>query len=188
MKFPGPLDDGAAALGWMVEEAASLGIDPARIAVGGDSAGGNLAAALAIRAKGRVRFQLLIYPVTDASWDTASYREFASGFGLTRANMAWFWESYLSKPADAEDPLVSPLRAKDLSGLAPAFVATAECDVLRDEGEAFAKRLHEAGVRVRCVRYRNLNHGFARMGAVYPQADRALSDMAAALREGLGGP
>jgi acetyl esterase len=185
VRFPGALDDVASALGWTIEEAAALGVDRSRIAVGGDSAGGNLAAALAIRARGRIRFQLLIYPVTDASWDTASYREFASGYGLTRANMAWFWESYLATPKDAENPLASPLRSPSLAGLAPAFLLTAECDVLRDEGEAYARRLHEARVPVRCVRVRNMNHGFIRMGAVYPQSDRALSTLADALREGL---
>jgi acetyl esterase len=184
-RFPGPLDDCAAALGWTLEEGPGLGIDPSRIAVGGDSAGGNLAAALALRSRGRIRFQLLIYPVTDASWDSASYREFASGYGLTRANMAWFWESYLAKASDAENPLASPLRSPSLAGLAPAFILTAECDVLRDEGEAYARRLHEAGVPVRCLRVRNMNHGFIRMGALYPQADRALSALANALREGL---
>ena len=184
-RFPGPIDDGSAALRWVGDHAAELGVEASRLAVGGDSAGGQIAAALAMRERGRVRLQLLIYPATDASFETASYREFASGFGLTRANMVWFWESYLARPVDASDPLASPLRAKDLRGLPPAHVVTAEFDVLRDEGEAYAKRLHEAGVPVRCVRYRNLNHGFVRMGAVYPQADRALTDLASALRDGL---
>jgi acetyl esterase len=184
-RFPGPVDDGSDVLRWVADHAPELGADGSRVAVGGDSAGGQIAAAIAIRERKRVRFQLLIYPVTDASFETASYREFASGFGLTRANMIWFWESYLAKPSDASDPLASPLRAKDLHGVPSAFIATAECDVLRDEGEAYARRLHEAGVRLRCVRYRNLNHGFVRMGAVYSQADRALTDLAQALRDGL---
>jgi acetyl esterase len=184
-RFPGPVDDGSAVLRWTADHSAELGVDGSRLAVGGDSAGGQIAAAVAFRERQRVRFQLLIYPVTDASFETPSYREFASGFGLTRGNMIWFWECYLSRPSDASDPLASPLRAKDLRGLPPAFVATAECDVLRDEGEAYAKRLHDAGVSVRCVRYRNLNHGFVRMGAVYPQADRALADLGHALRDGL---
>jgi acetyl esterase len=184
-RFPVPLEDCAAALGWTIEGAKSLGIDPARIAVGGDSAGGNLAAALAIRAPQRIRFQLLIYPVTDASWDTPTYREFASGYGLTRTNMEWFWESYLAQRSDGDNPLASPLRSVNLAGLPSAFVLTAECDVLRDEGEAYARRLHEAGVQVRCVRLRNMNHGCIRMGGVYPQANAALSILASALREGL---
>jgi len=188
-KFPLPLDDCEAGLRWLHGHAADLGVDASRIAVGGDSAGGNLAAGLAlrIRDKGgpRIAFQLLIYPVTDRSVGTDSYREFAAGFGLTRSNMQWFWESYLNETAERDNPEVSPLRAKSLSGLPPAFVLTAQVDVLRDEGEAFAKRLHDAGVPTKAVRYRGMNHGFIRMGAVYPQADRALGDLAAALRDGL---
>jgi acetyl esterase len=185
VRFPVPLEDCAAALDWILEQALSLGIDPSRIAVGGDSAGGNLAAALALRERSRIRFQLLIYPATDASMRTGSYSEFGSGFGLTRAMVARSWEIYLSKASDGENPLASPLRAPSLSGLPAAFIMTAECDVLRDEGEAYARRLHEAGVPVRCVRVRNMNHGFIRMAGLYPQADAALSTLASALREGL---
>jgi acetyl esterase len=185
VRFPVPLEDCAAALDWIFEQAGSLGIDPARIAVGGDSAGGNLAAALALRERSRIRFQLLIYPATDASMRTGSYSEFGSGFGLTRAMVARSWEIYLSKASDAENPLASPLRAPSLAGLPGAFIMTAECDVLRDEGEVYARRLHEAGVPVRCVRVRNMNHGFIRMAGLYPQADAALSTLASALREGL---
>ena len=147
--------------------------------MGGDSAGGNLAAVLALPSR-EVWRQILIYPVTDASWETASYREFATGYGLTRSNMIWFWEVYLGTKGRA-DPRVSPLRA-DLRGVAPALVLTAEFDVLRDEGERYASKLHEAGVPVRCIRYRGLNHGFIRMGAVYPQANRALTEITDALR------
>jgi acetyl esterase len=185
VRFPVPLEDCTAALGWILEQAGSLGIDPSRIAVGGDSAGGNLAAALALRERSRIRFQLLLYPATDASMSTGSYSEFGSGFGLTRANVARSWEIYLSKASDAENPLASPLRAPSLAGLPGAFILTAECDVLRDEGEAYARRLHEAGVPVRCVRVRNMNHGFIRMAGLYPQAEAALSTLASALREGL---
>ncbi len=185
VRFPVPLEDCAAALGWIHEQAGSLGIDPLRIAVGGDSAGGNLAAALALREPRRIRFQLLLYPATDASMRTGSYSEFESGFGLTRANVAKSWEIYLSKDSDRESPLASPLRAPSLVGLPAAFIMTAECDVLRDEGEAYARRLHEAGVPVRCVRVRNMNHGFIRMAGLYPQAEAALSTLASALRDGL---
>jgi acetyl esterase len=188
VKFPGPLDDCEAALRWLHEHAAELGVEASRIAVGGDSAGGNMAAGLAIRIRDkggpRIAFQLLIYPATDRSVGTESYREFASGFGLSRSNMQWFWESYLNETAERDNPEVSPLRAKSLAGLPPAFVLTAQADVLRDEGEAFAKRLHEAGVAVKAVRYRGMNHGFIRMGGVYPEADHALSDLADALRTG----
>ncbi len=183
-KFPAAVDDAEAALRWAAEFGGG-----ARIAVGGDSAGGNLAIALAMRARDRggsgVAFQLLIYPVTDRNFETASYREFASGFGLTRENMRWFWECYLGRDADAENPLASPLRARDLRGLPPALVQSAGCDVLRDETEAFASRLHEAGAPVRCIRYRNLHHGSIRTAASYPQADRALTDCAEALRAAL---
>jgi acetyl esterase len=188
-KFPVPLDDCEAALRWLVEHARELQVEPSRIAIGGDSAGGNLAAGLAIRLRDKggppVAFQLLIYPVTDRSVGTESYREFATGYGLTRANMQWFWDCYLTATAERDHPEVSPLRAKSLKGLPPAFVLTAHSDVLRDEGEEYAKRLHEAGVPVECVRFRAVNHGFIRMGAVYPQAEHGLTVLADALRAAL---
>jgi len=188
-KYPVPLDDCERALGWLAGHAGELGVDPARMAVGGDSAGGNLAAGLAIRVRDkggpRIAFQLLIYPATDRSVGRDSQREFASGFGLSRSNMQWFWDCYLAKTSDRENPEVSPLRARSLKGLPPAFVLTAHSDVLRDEGEEFAKRLDQAGVRVTAVRFRAMNHGFIRMGAVYPQADQALTMLAEALRSNL---
>jgi acetyl esterase len=189
VKFPAPLDDCEAALRWLADHAAELGADPARIAVGGDSAGGNLAAGLTIRMRDRggpkIAYQLLIYPATDRSVATESHREFATGYGLTRSNMQWFWDCYLNATADRDNPEVSPLRAKTLRGLPPAFVLTAHSDVLRDEGEAYAKRLQESGVPVTAVRFRAMNHGFIRMGAVYPQADHGLSVLAEALRTAL---
>jgi acetyl esterase len=185
--FPGPLDDCEAALRWAAANAAELGGDPSRISICGDSAGGNLAAGLAIRARDgggpRIASQLLIYPVTDRNFETVSYREYASGYGLTRANMQWFWECYY--PTADLDPTVAPLRTKSLKGLPPAYVITAEYDVLRDEGEAYARRLHKEGVSVRGTRFLGLNHGFIRMGAVYPQADRAITEVATILRAGL---
>jgi acetyl esterase len=186
--FPGALDDCDAALRWASERAAELGIDPKRIAVGGDSAGAQLAIGLALRvgAKGGppIAFQLLIYPVTDRNFETESYREFASGFGLTRNNMSWFWECYL--PDGGTLPVeAAPLRALTLKGLPPAFVLTAEFDILRDEGEAFARRLHKEGVPVRGVRIQGMNHGFIRMAAVYPQADHAVTECAKALSDAL---
>jgi acetyl esterase len=187
-KFPGALDDAATALGWAAGAAKELQGDRSRIALAGDSAGAHLAAGLALRMRDergpRIAQQLLIYPVTDNNFDTGSYLEFATGYGLTRNNMQWFFECYLRNPADAANPWNVPLKA-DLRGLPPAFVVTAEVDVLRDEGEAYAKRLHEAGVAVRCVRYNGMNHGFIRMAAVYPQADRAVTDLANALRDGI---
>ncbi len=188
-KYPAPLDDCEAALRWTAARARDLGVDPAKVAVGGDSAGGNLAAALAIRVRDRggpaIAFQLLIYPATDRSVGTDSYREFATGTGLTRANMQWFWDCYLTATAERDNPEVSPLRAKSLRGLPPAFVLTAHHDVLRDEGEEYARRLQEAGVPVEAVRFRGVNHGFIRMGALYPQADHGLTVLAEALRAAL---
>jgi acetyl esterase len=182
--FPGPLEDALAALRWLSRNAPALGGDPARVAVGGDSAGANLAAALALRVRDEggppIRLQLLVYPVTDSDFETATYREFAEGYGLTRANMRWFWDCYVPAPAARSHPYAAPLRAPDLRGLPPALVLTAEFDVLRDEGEAYARRLHEAEVPVRCLRFCGLTHGFIRMGAVYPQADHALTVLARA--------
>jgi acetyl esterase len=188
-KYPVPLDDCETALRWTISHARELGIDPAKVAVGGDSAGGNLAAGLAIRVRDKggppIAFQLLIYPVTDRSVGTDSYREFASGFGLTRANMQWFWDCYLTATAERDNPEVSPLRAKSLKGLPPAFVLTAHHDVLRDEGEEYAKRLQAAGVPVEMLRFREVNHGFIRLAALYPQADHGLTVLADALRVAL---
>jgi acetyl esterase len=187
--FPGPLDDCEAALRWTASRAAELGGRLDRIAVGGDSAGANLAAALALRVRDRggppIALQLLIYPVTDRNFETVSYREFASGFGLTRANMQWFWDCYLPVGSGIPDPQAAPLRAASLKGLPPAFVLSAEFDVLRDEGEAYARRLHKEGVPVRGLRFLGMNHGFIRMAALFPQADHALSVCADALRDGI---
>jgi acetyl esterase len=184
--FPGPLDDCEAALRWTASSAAELGGRPDRIALGGDSAGANLAAGLALRLRERggpsIALQLLIYPVTDRNFETVSYHEFASGYGLTRANMQWFWECYLPEGSGTPVPEAAPLRAPILKGLPPAFVLTAEFDVLRDEGEAFARRLHKEGVPVRGMRFRGMNHGFIRMAALFPQADHALSVLADVLR------
>jgi acetyl esterase len=121
----------------------------------------------------------------DRNFETVSYREFASGYGLSRANMQWFWECYLPEGSGVPDPQAAPLRATDLKGLPPAFVLTAEYDVLRDEGEAFARRLHKEGVPVRGLRFLGMNHGFIRMAALYPQADHALTVLSEALRDGL---
>jgi acetyl esterase len=188
-RFPRIMDDCEAALRWSSDHARELNADPARLVVAGDSAGGNLAAGLALRVRDHggpaIAFQLLIYPVTERNFETASYREFATGYGLTQANMRWFWDCYLKDPADAENPEAAPLKARDLKGLPPALVISAEFDVLRDETEAYAKRLHEAGVRVSCVRFLGMNHGFLRMGALFPQADRALSMLADSFRVGV---
>jgi acetyl esterase len=184
-RYPAAVDDCCAALVWAAAHAAELGADPNRIAIGGDSAGGNLTAVVALRARDqggpRLRLQLLIYPVTDHSFDTASYAENANGYLLTKGAMVWFWNHYLGDDAGT-DPSASPLRAQDLSGLPPALVITAEYDPLRDEGEAYARRLREAGVPTTLTRYDGMIHGFFAMGPLLAQGAKAVAEAAAALR------
>ena len=184
-QFPTAVDDAWAATAWVAEHAASIGGDPDRIAVGGDSAGGNLAAVVALRARDHglsLRLQLLVYPVTEAAFDTPSYREFASGYLLTRDAMRWYWEQYLGSDGDGDDPEASPLKASDLTGLAPAHVITVELDPLLDEGEAYAGRLRDAGVRTTTLRGAGLIHGCYRMPGVIPRANELLDSSAQALR------
>jgi len=163
-KFPAAVEDVVAATRWAAAHAAELGGDPARVAVGGLSAGATLAAvtALALRDAGGPALcgQLLTAPVIDARMDTASYSANAEGYGLTRAKMSWFWNHYLARPEDGQHPHASPACAEDLRGLPPAFVMTAELDPLRDEGEAYAQRLAAAGVPVRHRRYDGMVHSF----------------------------
>lgn len=168
--FPAGLEDAYSALLWVLADGNGVGIDRSRVAVGGDSAGGNLAAAAALLAREGVGmgeaethrpcFQFLIYPVTQHGFDTPSYSENATGYFLTQAMMRFFWNHYLRRPEDGQNPLASPLLANDLKGLPPAWVATAQYDPLRDEGEAYANRLKEAGVTVESVRYDGMIHGF----------------------------
>ncbi|MCF8565851.1 alpha/beta hydrolase [Alicyclobacillus tolerans] len=161
-KFPAPFDDAFAATTWCVQHATELGADPEFIAVGGDSAGGNLAAAVAIKAKGTLNlaYQMLIYPITNYAFDTDSYQDNAEGYFLTREGMMWYWQQYLDSPTDGAHVLASPLRASDLTGLPQALVLTAEFDPLRDEGEQYAKRLQDSGVPVTSIRVDGLIHGF----------------------------
>tara|TARA_R110002072_G_scaffold64_6_gene378 strand:- start:18787 stop:19698 length:912 start_codon:yes stop_codon:yes gene_type:complete len=179
--FPAPFDDCYGAFNWIHGHADELGIDAAKLAVGGDSAGGNLAAALCLKVREesgpKIQHQLLIYPVTDAAMDTASYTDNAEGYMLTRATMIWFFDHYVSGE-QRRNPLVSPLLAEDLSGLPPATVFTAEFDPLRDEGEAYAKRLEAAGVRTLAKRFDGQVHGFFTMTDVMPEAQEAV-DLAA---------
>jgi acetyl esterase len=185
-RFPAALDDAWAATAWVAEHAASIGGDPEQIAVGGDSAGGALATACAMRARDRglrLGLQLLVYPVTDHRFDTVSYDECADGYGLTRDAMRWFWGQYLGPGGEGSSPEASPLRAPDLGGLAPALVITAEYDPLRDEAEAYAARLEEAGVRVQLRRCEGLIHGFLRLPGTIPRANAVLDEAAAALRD-----
>jgi acetyl esterase len=189
-KFPAAVEDCYTATEWVAANAASLAVDPRRIAVGGDSAGGNLSAVMCLKSRDEggpaLALQVLVYPVTNlASFDTPSYREFAEGYYLTRAEMEWFRGHYLARTEDAQSPYASPLLAPDLRGLPPALVITAECDTLRDEGEAYAKRLAEAGVEVACTRYGGMIHPFFSLGGAFSQGRRAIEQVAAAVR-GLG--
>src|ERR1700722_11879697 len=150
-KFPAAAEDCYAATKWIADHAAELNIDPRRLAVGGDSAGGNLAAVVSLMARDRggpaICFQLLAYPVVDFNFDTPSYGENGDGYLLTKDAMEWFWGHYLGAPSDGDNPYASPLRDPDLSGLPPALVMTAEFDPPRDEGEAYARALTAAGVK-----------------------------------------
>ena len=182
--WPVPFDDCWAATRWVAANAEELGIDPAHMAVAGDSAGGNLAAAVCLKARDeggpRIVFQILVYPALDRSWDSPSAIENAEGYGLQRETMRWFWNHYVPNDADAENPLVSPLRAADLSGLPPAFIATAEFDPLRDDGERYGERLAEAGVPVHVKRYDGMIHGFYWMLGALDASRRLHEDIAAA--------
>ena len=189
-RFPVAPHDCYAALQWAAANAASFGGDPARLAVGGDSAGGNLAAVVAQMARDRaapaLRYQVLVYPVTDHGFETASYRENGEAYLLTTALMRWFWSQYLGGHGDGASPLASPLRCGDLTGLAPALVITAEFDPLRDEGEAYAARLRTAGVAVTQTRYDGMIHGFFTLTGVFDRGRHAVSQAASCLRAALG--
>lgn len=188
-RFPVAATDAFAATSWVAQNARELGLDPRRIAVGGDSAGGNLAAVAAIQARNAggpaLRFQLLLYPITDCDLNTSSYTENANGFLLTRAEMAWFWDHYEPDHARRSDPLAAPLRVENATGLPPGLVITAEFDPLRDEGEAYARKLQAAGVEIRASRYRGMIHGFVRRHELFDQGRAALAECAAALRAAL---
>jgi acetyl esterase len=186
--FPAPADDCFAATRWVADHAGDLSIDPLRVAVGGDSAGGNLAAATTLRCRDEggpaLAFQLLVYPVTDCTLTQPSHVENGEGYLLTHASMVWFVDHYLGD-ADAKEPIASPLHADDLGGLPPALVFTAEFDPLRDEGEAYAARLREAGVRVDHVRVDGQIHGFWGLLGVFDDTAVAIDRAAAAMRAAL---
>lgn len=161
--FPGAIEDCYAATTWVAESGQELNIDTTKIAVAGDSAGGNLAACVAYRSRNSgpaLVFQLLIYPVVDADFNRPSYIDNAEGYFLTQAYMQWFWDCYVPKMADRKNPLVAPIHASDLSGLPAAHIITAEFDPLRDEGEAYGEALKAAGVKVEIHRYNGMIHGF----------------------------
>jgi acetyl esterase len=192
-RFPAATEDCLAATRWCAEHAAALGADPARVAVGGDSAGGNLAAVTALRLRDeggpRLAGQVLLYPVTD--WHTPghpSYAENAEGYGLTRDTMEWFWGHYLADPArEATHPHAAPLRAPSLAGLPPALVTSAEYDPLRDEAEAYAEALRAAGVAVAATRWMGMNHGFLFWARKVDKATAAIEEAAGWLREAFAG-
>jgi len=187
--FPGAFDDVAAALQWVAGNGASVGIDADRLAIGGDSAGGNLAAAVALWARDqggpKLRLQLLAYPVTDAVGRAESYRRYEDGYGLNAAAMEWFFDHYTPDKATRADWRVSPLRAASLAGLAPALVITAGYDPLRDEGRAYAFRLQQEGTLVDLVEFGGMLHGFLSSPMLLHGARRGTSLAAAALREAL---
>ncbi|MBA3303964.1 MAG: alpha/beta hydrolase [Acidimicrobiia bacterium] len=190
--FPAALEDCYVATAHVADNAARLGFDPSRLAVSGDSAGGNLAASTCLLARDRggpaLAFQLLVYPATDHAYAFPSCTENGEGYFLTLDAMRWFSAHYLSEPGDGKDPLASPLLAEDLSGLPPALVITAEFDPLRDEGEAYAARLAEAGVKTEVHRYDGMIHGFLSMAVMLDQGATAVEECATALRIALAHP
>jgi acetyl esterase/lipase len=191
-KFPAGPEDCFAATKWVSDNAGAVSVDANRIAVGGTSAGANLAAAVALMARDRggprIAHQLLVYPATRRDLDTPSHRQFATDgyYILSRADMEWFWGHYLATAADAENPYACPDRAKTLAGLPPALVITAEFDPLRDEGEAYAARLREEGVTATLKRYDGVTHGFFGMPGAVEKSRHAIAEASAALRAAIG--
>jgi acetyl esterase/lipase len=190
-KFPAAVDDCEAATRFVLKEAEALGIDPRRVAAGGDSAGGNLAAVMALMARDGtlppLAFQLLIYPATDMTMTTVSSQTVGPGVPLTSATMKWFIDHYMRSEADRIDWRASPIRAASLAGTAPALVLTAAADPLRDEGVAYAQRLEREGVRVTALHLSDQIHGFLSMGKVIRAADTAIDMMSAVLKRALAG-
>ena len=192
-RYPVAIEQNYTVAKWVAEQGTSKDLDPARIAVAGDSVGGNMAAALTLMAKERgdvpLVQQVLFYPVTDANFDTASYDQFATGYFLRRDGMQWFWDQYTTDEAERARITASPLRAttEQLTGLPPALVITGEADVLRDEGEAYANKLREAGVPVTAVRFQGIIHDFVMLNALRGThaAEAAITMAVTVLREAL---
>jgi acetyl esterase/lipase len=192
-RYPAAIEQNYATARWIIENGAARGLDTSRIAVAGDSVGGNMAAALTLQAKERgdvsLAAQVLFYPVTDASFDTGSYHQFAEGYFLRRDAMQWFWDQYTTDPAERAQITASPLRAttEQLSGLPQALVITGEADVLRDEGEAYAAKLRLAGVPVTAARYQGIIHDFVMLNALRGThaATAAITQAIAFLRDAL---
>ncbi|MFD2467187.1 alpha/beta hydrolase [Amycolatopsis silviterrae] len=194
VRYPVAIEENYAAVKWVVQNGAEKGLDTTRIAIAGDSVGGNMTAALTLMAKerGDVKFlqQVLFYPVTDASFDTESYTKFADGYFLSREGMKWFWDQYTTDEAQRAEITASPLRAtvEQLAGLPPALVITGEADVLRDEGEAYAAKLRQAGVPVTAVRYQGVIHDFVMVNALREThaAEAAITQAITVLRGAFG--
>jgi acetyl esterase len=192
-QYPAPIEEAYAATKWVVENGTKMNLDSSRLAVAGDSVGGNMAAVVALLAKLRggpkILFQVLFYPVTDANFKTPSYEQFATGYFLTREAMKWFWDQHLPDIKARNQPMASPLRAplEQLRGLPPTLVITGECDILRDEGEAYAHKLIEAGVTVTATRYLAIHHDFVMLNVVSetPAARGAITLANEALRKAL---
>lgn len=194
-RYPVAIEQSYAVAKWVAEHGAENGLDGTKIAIAGDSVGGNMTAALTLLAKQRgdiaFRQQVLFYPVTDANFDTESYRLFAEGYFLALDGMKWFWDQYTTDPAQRAEITASPLRASldDLAGLPPALVITAEADVLRDEGEAYAAKLRQAGVPVTAVRYQGIVHDFVMLNTLRgtQAAEAAIAQAIGVLRAALEG-
>jgi acetyl esterase len=189
-EFPAAVEDAFAATSWAAKHAAELGGDPQRLAVGGDSAGGNLAAVVSLLARDaagpRLVYQLLVYPVTDYEFESPSMRENAKGYFLELDSMRWFFRHYLPDESAGDDWRVSPVRAESLHDLPPAFVLTADLDPLRDQGEAYGRALERAGVPVELRRYDGVFHGFFGMRDLLEPAQQAFDDVTKALRRAFG--
>jgi acetyl esterase/lipase len=189
-KFPAAAEDCYAVVSWLAKHAGELDSDSERVAIAGDSAGGNLAAAVALMARDRggpsLSYQVLIYPATDARGDYPSRRENAEGYFLTTRAMEWYWRHYLSDDASRDNPYVSPLRAVNHSDLPPALIVTCEYDPLRDEGEAYGEKLREAGVPVKVSRYEGMVHGILWMGGMIDRTEDLIEEMGRELGAALG--
>jgi acetyl esterase len=189
-KFPAAAEDCYAVTRWVYDNARSLNVDPARLGVGGSSAGGNLSAVVPLMARDRggppLRFQLLTYPVCDDNFDTRTYLDNPTGKIISRAQMRWFWDMYAPAAADRANPYAAPMREKNLRGLPPALVITAEFDPLCSEGEAYAARLKEAGVETELKRYSGMVHGFFSVAPLHPVSTEGLHYTAAVMKKYLG--
>lgn len=189
-RYPTAIEEAYAATSWVAQHGASIGVDPERIAVMGDSAGGNMATVVTLLAKQRggpkILAQVLFYPTTDCNFETSSYQQFGKGYFLTREDMQWFWNEYAPDPNVRMEPTASPLRAslEHLKGLPRTLIVTAECDVVRDEGEAYARQLARAGVEVTATRYLGMIHGFTFLNvfAGLPAAKAAIAQATGMLR------